>query len=86
MREDDEYVKSIEEDLRWLGAIPNGGIYYGSDYFEQCYQYAEQLIPQSNSIKLQHSGLPDSQSHSFHPEIPEPENRLFQYTPMHSEG
>lgn len=44
MREDDEYVRSIEEDLLWLGAVPNGGIYYGSDYFEQCYEYAVQLI------------------------------------------
>ena len=44
VREDDEYVKSIEEDLRWLGAVPNGGIYYGSDYFEKCYEYAEQLM------------------------------------------
>ena len=49
VREDDEYVKSIEEDLRWLGAIPNGGIYYGSDYFEQCYQYAEQLIKEGKA-------------------------------------
>ncbi len=44
VREDDEYVKSIEEDLRWLGAEPTGGIYYGSDYFDQCYEYAVQLI------------------------------------------
>lgn len=44
VREDDEYVKSIEEDLRWLGAIPNGGIYYGSDYFDKCYEYAVKLI------------------------------------------
>ena len=43
VKEDTEYVESIEEDLRWLGAIPDG-IYYGSDYFEQCYQYAEKLI------------------------------------------
>lgn len=44
VREDDEYVRSIEEDLRWLGAVPDGGIFYGSDYFEACYKYAEQLI------------------------------------------
>ena len=43
-REDMEYVNSIQEDLEWLGAVPNGGIFYGSDYFEQCYQYAEKLI------------------------------------------
>ncbi len=44
VKEDDEYVQAIEEDLRWLGAIPNGGIYYGSDYFDACYKYAVQLI------------------------------------------
>ncbi len=43
VKEDTEYVESIEEDLRWLGAIPDG-IYYGSDYFDQCYSYAVQLI------------------------------------------
>ena len=43
-REDEEYVESIREDLAWLGAEPNGGIFFGSDYFEQCYAYAEKLI------------------------------------------
>lgn len=43
VKEDTEYVESIEEDLRWLGAVPDG-IYYGSDYFDQCYEYAEKLI------------------------------------------
>ena len=45
-KEDDEYVQSIIQDLKWLGAEPNGGIYYGSDYFDQCYAYAVQLIKQ----------------------------------------
>ena len=44
VKEDTEYVESIEEDLRWLGAIPDGGIFYGSDYFDQCYEYAMKLI------------------------------------------
>lgn len=44
VKEDDEYVRSIEEDLRWLGAEPNGGIYYGSDYFDKCFEYAVKLI------------------------------------------
>ncbi|MDD4850643.1 MAG: glutamine--tRNA ligase/YqeY domain fusion protein [Gemmiger sp.] len=43
-REGDEYVQSILKDLEWLGATPSGGIYYGSDYFDQCYAYAEKLI------------------------------------------
>ncbi len=44
VKEDDEYVQSILEDLRWLGAEPNGGIYYGSDYFDKCYEFAVKLI------------------------------------------
>lgn len=43
-KEDDEYVNSIYEDLKWLGAEPTGGIFYGSDYFEKCYEFAESLI------------------------------------------
>ena len=43
-KEDDEYVQSILEDLTWLGAVPNGGIFYGSDYFDQCYEFALKLI------------------------------------------
>ena len=43
-KEDNEYVESILEDLTWLGAIPDGGIYYGSDYFDKCYEFALQLI------------------------------------------
>ncbi len=42
--EDVEYVESIQEDLNWLGAVPNGGVFYGSDYFDKCYEYAELLI------------------------------------------
>ncbi len=43
-KEDTEYVDSILEDLTWLGATPNGGIFYGSDYFEKCYEFAVKLI------------------------------------------
>ncbi|OQB13605.1 MAG: Glutamine--tRNA ligase [Firmicutes bacterium ADurb.Bin193] len=44
VKEDDEFVRSIEEDLNWLGAVPTGGIFYGSDYFDKCYEFAEKLI------------------------------------------
>ena len=43
-KEDNEYVESIYEDLHWLGAVPSGGIYYGSDYFDKCYEFAIKLI------------------------------------------
>ena len=42
-REDDEYVRSIYEDLCWLGAKPDH-VFYGSDYFEKCYEIAVKLI------------------------------------------
>lgn len=42
-KEDTEFVDAIINDLRWLGAEPDG-VFYGSDYFEQCYEYAEKLI------------------------------------------
>ena len=43
-KEDTEYVDSIYEDLTWLGATPDGGVFYGSDYFDKCYEYAVKLI------------------------------------------
>ncbi len=43
-KEDNEYVESIYEDLTWLGCEPTGGIFYGSDYFDKCYEYAVKLI------------------------------------------
>ena len=43
-KEDNEYVESIYEDLKWLGCEPTGGVFYGSDYFDKCYEYAVQLI------------------------------------------
>lgn len=41
--EDTEYVDSIKEDIRWLG-FEWANEFYASDYFEQIYQFAEQLI------------------------------------------
>jgi len=43
-KEEVEYVKSITEDVRWLGFDWEERLYYASDYFEQFYQYAVQLI------------------------------------------
>ncbi|MBE6669446.1 MAG: glutamine--tRNA ligase/YqeY domain fusion protein [Ruminococcaceae bacterium] len=43
-KEDTEYVESIYNDLCWLGAIPTGGVFYGSDYFDKCYEFAIKLI------------------------------------------
>lgn len=43
-KEDTEYVDAIYKDLCWLGAEPTGGVFYGSDYFDKCYEYAIKLI------------------------------------------
>lgn len=42
-KEEQEYVDSIMEDVRWLG-FQWDGLYYASDYFDQLYAWAEQLI------------------------------------------
>jgi len=43
-KEEEEYVESIKEDVRWLGFDWQQHLYFASDYFEQLYQFAEQLI------------------------------------------
>jgi glutaminyl-tRNA synthetase len=43
-KEDIEYIESIKEDIRWLGFDWGDRLYYASDYFEQMYEYAIQLI------------------------------------------
>lgn len=44
IKEEVEYVESIKEDVRWLGFDWDNRLYYASDYFEQMYKYAIQLI------------------------------------------
>src|SRR5437773_1505205 len=43
-KEDIEYVESIQQDVRWLGFDWEDCMYYASDYFDQLYEWAEQLI------------------------------------------
>jgi glutaminyl-tRNA synthetase len=43
-KEEVEYVESIQADVRWLGFDWQERLFYASDYFEQLYQYAVQLI------------------------------------------
>ncbi|MFQ5770006.1 MAG: glutamine--tRNA ligase, partial [bacterium] len=44
IKEESEYVASIIEDVRWLGFDWDDRLYYASDYFDQLYEYALQLI------------------------------------------
>ncbi|MGB2815182.1 MAG: glutamine--tRNA ligase/YqeY domain fusion protein [Dehalococcoidales bacterium] len=44
VKEEQEYIDSIIEDVRWLGFDWEDRLYYASGYFEQMYQYAVQLV------------------------------------------
>ena len=44
LKEEDEYVEAIQRDVRWLGFDWGRHLYFASDYFEQLYQWAVQLI------------------------------------------
>ncbi|WP_392552223.1 glutamine--tRNA ligase [Orbus wheelerorum] len=44
VKEDVEYVESIKHDVQWLGFRWDGEVRYSSDYFEQLYHYAIELI------------------------------------------
>ena len=43
VKEDTEYVDSIQQDIRWLG-FEWAGVHYASDYFDQLYEWAKELI------------------------------------------
>ncbi len=44
VKEEEEYVESIIEDVKWLGFDWEDRLYFASDYFQQLYDYAVQLI------------------------------------------
>jgi len=48
-KEETEYVESIIEDIRWLGADWGDRLLYASDYFDQLYDYAVKLIKDGNA-------------------------------------
>ena len=43
-KEDTEYVEAIKRDINWLGFHWTGGLYYASDYYDKCYEIAEDWI------------------------------------------
>ena len=43
VKEDTEYVDSIQQDIRWLG-FEWASVHYASDYFDQLYEWAKELI------------------------------------------
>ena len=44
VKEEVEYVESIQQDIRWLGFDWEDRLFYASDYFEQVYEYAVTLV------------------------------------------
>ena len=50
VKEEQEFVDSIQEDLRWLGIDWGEHLYYASDYFEQLYEWAELLIKKQKAF------------------------------------
>jgi glutaminyl-tRNA synthetase len=44
VKEEQEYIDAIKEDVRWLGYDWGDNLFYASDYFEQLYEWAELLI------------------------------------------
>lgn len=49
LKEDVEYVNAIIEDMKWLGFDPEDRIYYGSDYSEEIFNYAVELIKRNKA-------------------------------------
>ena len=48
-KEETEFVESIKEDVRWLGFTWEDRLFYASDYFDQLYEFAVQLIKQGKA-------------------------------------
>ena len=43
-KEDTEFVEAIKQDITWLGFHWTGGLFYASDYYDKCYEIAEDWI------------------------------------------
>ena len=55
-KEDDEYVRAIIEDVRWLGFDWAGEPRFASDYFDQLYSWAQYLIGEGKAYICELSG------------------------------
>ncbi len=55
-KEEEEYVQSIKEDVAWLGYDWGNNLYYASDYFQQLFDYAVELIKRGKAYVCQLSG------------------------------
>jgi len=55
-KEESEYVRSIREDVTWLGFDWDNNLFYASDYFDQLYEFAVQLIKLGKAYVCELSG------------------------------
>ena len=56
VKEENEYVQSIIEDVKWLGFDWEDRLFYASDYFDQMYEFAVQLIQDGKAYVCDLSG------------------------------
>jgi len=49
-KEEDAYVKSIQEDVKWLGFDWGDNLFYASDYFDKLYDFAMELIKKEKAF------------------------------------
>ncbi len=50
LKEEQEYIDAIQDDVRWLGFDWGEHLYFASDYFEQLYEWARRLIRQGKAF------------------------------------
>lgn len=55
-KEEQEYVDSIQEDVRWLGFDWEDRCHYASDYYDKCYEFALELIHKGKAYVCELSG------------------------------
>ena len=68
-KENKEYVEAIEKDVRWLGYDWGDRLYFASDYFDQLYGFAVELIEKGRAYVCE---LDPEQTRSFRGTLTEP--------------
>jgi len=78
-KEETEYVEGIMEDIRWLGLEWEGGLYFASEYYQQCYDIAEDWIHRDLAYVCQ---LPPEQVREYRGTLTQPgQNSPFRQRP-----
>ena len=79
-KEEEEYVKAIMEDVRWLGFDWEDRLFYSSEYFDQLYEYAVRLIEKGKAYV---DGLSPEQIREYRGTLSEPgRNSPYRDTPI----